>query len=298
MGNSYPCAKWPTSAPYDAISYTFKSSPMNPNKALWEKGDFTRVAQSMRRSGESVVNRLGITKGIKILDLGCGDGTTALPEAMLGADVLGVDIASNLVEAGKKRARDAALPNCKFQLGDASDLHDLKDNSFDLVVSMFGAMFAPKPFEVAKEMVRVTRSGGRIMMGNWIPNDPTLVARILKISSAYSPPPPEGFISPMTWGIESNVIERFSGAGIPSEIITFARETYTFESQESPSKFLDAFRRFYGPTMNAFEAAERGGRANDLQGELEELFNSQNISSDRDTTTIPATYLSVTVQVR
>jgi ubiquinone/menaquinone biosynthesis C-methylase UbiE len=271
---------------------------MNPNKALWEKGDFTRVAQSMRRSGESVVNRLGITKGIKILDLGCGDGTTALPEAMLGADVLGVDIASNLVEAGKKRARDAALPNCKFQLGDASDLHDLKDNSFDLVVSMFGAMFAPKPFEVAKEMVRVTRSGGRIMMGNWIPNDPTLVARILKISSAYSPPPPEGFISPMTWGIESNVIERFSGAGIPSEIITFARETYTFESQESPSKFLDAFRRFYGPTMNAFEAAERGGRANDLQGELEELFNSQNISSDRDTTTIPATYLSVTVQVR
>jgi SAM-dependent methyltransferase len=270
---------------------------MNPNKALWEKGDFTRVAQSMRKSGELVVNRLGITKGLKILDLGCGDGTTALPEAKLGAEVLGVDIAGNLVEAGKKRASDAGLPNCKFQQGDASDLHELKDKSFDLVVSMFGAMFAPKPFDVAKEMVRVCRSGGRIVMGNWIPNDPTLVARILKISSAYSAPPPEGFISPMTWGIESHVIERFAGAGIPSEGITFARETYTFESPESPSKFLDAFRRFYGPTMNAFEAAERSGRAKDLQAELEELFNSQNIGSGKDVTTIPATYLSVTVHV-
>jgi SAM-dependent methyltransferase len=270
---------------------------MNPNKALWEKGDFTRVAQSMRKSGELVVNRLGIKKGLKILDLGCGDGTTALPEAMLGAEVLGVDIAGNLVEAGKKRASEAGLPNCKFQQGDAGNLHELKDKSFDLVVSMFGAMFAPKPFDVAKEMVRVSRSGGRIVMGNWIPNDPTLVARILKISSVYSPPPPEGFISPMTWGIESNVIERFSGAGIPSESVAFARETYTFEFPGPPSKFLDAFRKFYGPTMNAFEAAERGGRAKDLQGELEELFNSQNISTDRNTTTIPATYLSVTVQV-
>jgi SAM-dependent methyltransferase len=270
---------------------------MNPNQALWEKGDFSRVAQSMRRSGELVVNGLGITKGMRILDLGCGDGTTALPEAMLGAEVLGVDIAGNLVEAAKKRASEAGLTNCQFQQGDASNLHELKDKSFDLVVSMFGAMFAPKPFDVAKEMVRVSRSGGRIVMGNWIPNDPTLVAQILKISSAYSPPPPEGFISPMTWGIESNVIERFSGAGIPIASVTFARETYTFEFPGRPSEFLDAFRRFYGPTMNAFEAAERSGRANDLQNELETLFNSQNTSSGKDKTTIPATYLRVTVQV-
>jgi SAM-dependent methyltransferase len=270
---------------------------MNPNQALWEKGDFARVAQSMRKSGELVVSRLGITQGLKVLDLGCGDGTTALPAARLGAEVLGVDIASNLVEAGQRRASEADLPNCKFQQGDASNLHALKDKAFDLVVSMFGAMFAPKPFETAKEMVRVSRSGGRIVMGNWIPNDPTLVARILKISSAYAPPPPEGFISPMTWGIESHVIERFSGAGIPSKRITFARETYTFEFPESPSKFVDAFRRFYGPTMNAFEAAERAGLAKDLQGELEELFDSQNTSPVNDTTTIPATYLSVTVQV-
>ena len=194
---------------------------MNPNKALWEKGDFTRLAVSMRRSGESLVNGLGITKGLKVLDLGCGDGTTALPEAMLGADVLGVDIASNLVAAGNKRAHDAGLTNCKFQLGDACDLQELTDNSFDMVVSMFGAMFAPRPFDVAKEMARVCRSGGRIVIGNWIPNDPTLVAQVLKISPAYSPPPPEGFISPMTWGVESNVIERFSGAGISREDISF-----------------------------------------------------------------------------
>jgi ubiquinone/menaquinone biosynthesis C-methylase UbiE len=270
---------------------------MNPNKALWEKGDFTRIAQSMRKSGESTIASLGITKGLKVLDLGCGDGTTALPAAALGAEVLGVDIASNLVEAGAKRATEAGLPNCRFRQGDATDLQELKDKSFDLVVSMFGAMFAPKPFEVAKEMVRVSRSGGRIVMGNWIPNDPTLVAQILKISSAYSSPPPEGFISPMTWGIESNVIERFSSAGIPKENITFAKRTYTFESAGAPSEFLSSFRRFYGPTMNAFDAAERSGRAGELQSELEALFNRQNASSVQGATSIPATYLSVTVRV-
>jgi SAM-dependent methyltransferase len=268
---------------------------MNPNKALWEKGDFTRIAQSMRESGETLVKGLGITKGLKVLDLGCGDGTTALPEARLGADVLGVDIATNLVEAGNKRAKEEGLTNCKFQEGDASNLHELKDRSFDLVVSIFGAMFAPKPFDVAKEMVRVTRPGGRIVMGNWIPNDPTLVAQILKISSAYSPPPPEGFVSPMTWGIEKDVIERFAGAGIPKEKISFVRDTYTFNYPGPPSELVDAFRKYYGPTMNAFEAAEKNGRAGDLQKELDVLFNSQNKSPSKDATSIPATFLRITV---
>lgn len=215
---------------------------VNPNKALWEKGDFTRIAESMRESGEALVGGLGITKGLRILDLGCGDGTTALPAARLGADVLGVDIASNLVEAGNKRAKEQGLANCKFQEGDASNLHALKDHSFDLVVSIFGAMFAPKPFDVAKEMVRVTRPGGRIVMGNWIPNDPTLVAQILKISASYAPPPPEGFVSPMMWGVESNVVERFAAAGVANEAISFARDTYTFnfparqQSSSTPSE--------------------------------------------------------------
>ena len=268
---------------------------MNPNQALWEKGDFTRIAASMRGSGEALVKGIGITTGLKVLDLGCGDGTTALPAARLGADVLGVDIARNLVEAGNKRAQEHGLTNCKFQEGDASDLNELQDHTFDHVVSIFGAMFAPKPSDVAREMVRVTRPGGRITMGNWIPNDPTLVAQILKISSAYSPPPPEGFISPMTWGIEDNVIERFAGAGVAREKISFVRDTFTFDFAGVPAEFVAAFRDYYGPTMNAFEAAEKNGRAADLQKELEALFTSQNQSPSKDATTIPATFLRVTV---
>src|SRR5947199_5500668 len=247
---------------------------MNPNKALWEKGDFTRIAATMRESGEALVRGLGITKGLRVLDLGCGDGTTALPAAKLGADVLGVDIACNLVEAGNKRAAENGLTDCRFQEGDASNLEQLLDKSFDLVVSIFGAMFAPKPFEVAKEMVRVTRPGGRIVMGNWIPNDPTLVAQILKISSNYTPPPPDGFVSPMTWGIESNVIERFGAAGIPKEKVSFLRDTYTFNFPHPPSELVSQFRKYYGPTMNAFEAAEKNGRGDELQKELESLFNA------------------------
>ncbi len=267
----------------------------NPNQALWEKGDFTRVAASMRESGEALVMAIGITKGLKVLDLGCGDGTTALPAAKLGADVLGVDIARNLVEAGNKRAVEQGLTNLKFQEGDACDLHELKDQSFDLVVSIFGAMFAPKSFDVAKEMVRVTRPGGRIVMGNWIPNDPTLVAQILKISSAYSPPPPEGFVSPMTWGVESNVIERFGAAGIAQEKISCDRDTYTFNFPGAPSDLVAVFRTYYGPTMNAFGAAEKNGKEAGLQRELEALFQEQNKSPNKDATSIPATFLRVTV---
>ena len=271
------------------------NTPANPNKALWEKGDFTQIADTMRESGEALVQKLGIEKGMKVLDLGCGDGTTALPEAKLGAEVQGIDIARNLVEAGNKRAQEHRLTNLKFQEGDASNLEQVPDKSFDLVVSIFGAMFAPKPFDVAKEMVRITRPGGRIVMGNWIPNDPTLVAQILKISSNYTPPPPEGFVSPVTWGVESNVVERLMAAGIPKEKISFERDTFTFNFSGTPSQFVDVFRKYYGPTMNAFEAAEKQGKAAELQKQLEELFNSQNKSQEG--TSIPATFLGVTVAV-
>jgi ubiquinone/menaquinone biosynthesis C-methylase UbiE len=270
---------------------------MNPNKALWEKGDFTRLARTMRQSGSALVESIGVKPGLKVLDLGCGDGTTAIPAAQSGAEVLGVDIASNLVAAGNRRAQELALANVRFQEGDASDLNGLPDRSFDLVVSIFGAMFAPKPFEVAKEMVRVTRPGGRIVMGNWIPSDPTLVAQILKISSAYSPPPPEGFVSPMTWGVESNVRERFAAAGIAPEAVSFARETFVFDFDGTPSQFVGEFRDYYGPTMNAFDAAGKNGRADALQAELEALFKSQNRSGRDDRTTIPATFLRVTAAV-
>jgi SAM-dependent methyltransferase len=273
------------------------NNPVNPNKALWEKGDFTRIAATMRESGESFVHRIGIGPGMKVLDLGCGDGTTAVPAAKLGAEVLGVDIAANLVAAGNRRAQELALSNCRFQEGDAANLRDLRDQSFDVVMSIFGAMFAPRPHDVAKEKVRVTKRGGQIIMGNWIPNDPTLVAQILRISSAYTPPPPEGFVSPMTWGVESHVVERFGAAGIPKEKITFARDTFTFNTPRPPAALVDDFRRYYGPTMNAFDAAEKNGKAGELQKELEALFEQQNQSPNKSATSISATFLRVTVEV-
>ncbi len=273
----------------------FTGIAVNPNRALWEKGDFTRIAATMRKSGEELVATMGITSGMKILDLGCGDGTTAIPAARLGADVTGVDIATNLVKAGNRRAQNEELPNCIFKEGNATDLAELEDESFDLVVSIFGAMFAPKPFDVAKEMVRVTRKGGRIIMGNWIPGDPTLVAQILKISAAYTPAPPEGFVSPVLWGIEDHVTERFVKAGIAKENIAFAKEQFTFNANYSSSTFVQIFRDYYGPTMNAFEAAEKNGKAAQLQDELEVLFNNQNKNGAADVTSIPATFLRVTV---
>lgn len=276
-------------------SATIQQTTLNPNKALWEKGDFTRIAETMRESGTALVEKAGIHKGLDVLDLGCGDGTTAIPAARLGANVLGVDIARNLVEAADKRAKEESLSNCSFKEGDATNLHDLKDESFDVVISIFGAMFAPKPFDVAKEMVRVCRRHGKIIMGNWIPGDPTLVAQILKISSAYTPPPPEGFISPMLWGVETNVIERFGQAGIPPENISCEKDTYTFHAPFPPVEFVERFRNFYGPTMNAFDAAEKNGKASELQQELEELFTKENRSDDPNKTSIPATFLRVTV---
>jgi SAM-dependent methyltransferase len=267
---------------------------MNPNKALWEKGDFTRIAETMRESGEALVASLGIRKGQKVLDLGCGDGTTALPAARAGADVLGVDIASNLVAAGNARAAAAGLANLRFEEGDASDLAGLADESFDLVVSLFGAMFAPRPLDVAREMVRVTRPGGRIVMGNWIPGDPTLVAQILKISAAYTPPPPEGFVSPVAWGVEETVRERFAAAGVAPGDIRCDRATWVFRHDGPPAEFLEIFRAYYGPTMNAFDAASKDGREGELQARLADLFEAQN-QAGPGRTDIPATYLKVTV---
>ena len=267
---------------------------MNPNKALWEKGDFARIAAAMRESGDELVESLGVKPGMDVLDLGCGDGTTAVPSAQRGGKVLGVDIAANLVAAGNARAAAAGLDKLRFQEGDASDLRELADESFDLVVSIFGAMFAPRPFDVAKEMVRVARSGGRIVMGNWIPGDPTLIAQVLKTSAAYTPPPPEGFISPLTWGVEDSVKERFGAAGVPTENIVCERSTYVFRCPTPPRELLQTFKHYYGPTMNAFEAASRDGRADQLEAELTQLFEQHN-SAGTDRTEIPATFLKVTV---
>lgn len=273
-------------------------SVTNPNKALWEKGDFTQVAGFMRESGEAVSNSLGITPSLRVLDLGCGDGTTAVPIARLGADVTGIDIARNLVDAGNKRAAEMGLKDLKFQEGDATNLQGVGDHSFDLSISVFGAMFAPKPFDVAKEMVRVTKPGGRIVMGNWIPNDPTsFVSQLLKISASFMPPPPEGFISPMTWGVDTHIIERFGQAGVPKEKISMEKDIFSFISADkSPAQFIEVMERFYGPTMNAVDAAQKSGKLEELHSQLLDLAKSQNKTTNGGTS-IPATFLRVTVSL-
>ena len=269
-------------------------TPVNANKALWEKGDFTRIAAFMRHSGEAVVESLKTKPGVRALDLGCGDGTTAVPLARAGADVTGIDIASNLVEAGSKRAAQMGLTHLRFREGDACNLYGVCDGAFDLTLSVFGAMFAPKPFDVAKEMVRVTKPGGRIVMGNWIPNDPTFVSQLLKICTAYMPPPPEGFISPMLWGVESHIVERFAEAGVPKGSVAMERDTYYFTSPDkSPAEVITIFESFYGPTMNAVEAARKNGKEHELHHQLLELADSQNKSTGAGTL-IPATFMRVT----
>ena len=276
---------------------TPKEVSNNPNQAMWEKGDFTAIAAFMRQSGEVVVESLGIAPPMSVLDLGCGDGTTAIPLAQAGVNVTGIDIARNLVEAGNKRAAAAGLNRLKFKHGDACNLDGVEDDSFDLTISIFGAMFAPKPFDVAKEMARVTKQGGRIVMGNWIPNDPTFVSQLLKISSAFTPPPPEGFISPMTWGMESHIIERFGQAGVPAEKISMVKDTYYFASPDkNPAQFIELFENYYGPTMNAVAAAQKNGKAQELHEQLVDLANSHNKTKDAGTF-IPATFMRVTVSL-
>ncbi len=270
---------------------------MNQNKALWEKGDFTEIAAFMRQSGEAVAASLGVKPPLRVLDLGCGDGTTAVPLARMRADVVGIDIARNLVDAGNKRASELGLSRLKFHEGDACDLQGVADHSFDLTLSVFGAMFAPKPLAVAKEMVRVTKRGGRIVMGNWIPNDPTsFVSQLLKISSSFTPPPPEGFISPMLWGVESHLVERFGQAGVPRAKISMVKDTYSFITSREPAHLIEVFERSYGPTMNAFEAAQKNGKERDLHRQLLELAEAQNKATD-GSTSIPATFMRVTVSL-
>ena len=199
--------------------------------------------------------------------------------------------------AGNARAKAQGLTNCTFREGDASNLHDLADRSFDLVVSIFGAMFAPRPFDVAKEMVRVTRPGGRIVMGNWIPNDPTLVAQILKISSSYSPPPPEGFVSPMTWGIEGNVIERFAAAGAPArEDLVLQRHVYLQVSRR-PSAFVADFRELLRAHDECVRRRRTGRQIRGSPAGARDPLRAREQERAKDATSIPATFLKVTVAV-
>ncbi len=270
----------------------------NANQELWEKGDFTQIAAFMRPAGQAFVESLGLVPPLRVLDLGCGDGTTALPLAQMGAEVVGIDISRPLVKAARARAEAAGLTSISFEEGDATNLEGVGDGSFDFVLSMFGAMFAPKPLDVAREMVRVVRKGGQIVMANWIPNDPeSFVSQVLKVSAAYTPPPPEGFVSPMLWGVESNIRERFAQAGVPTDRIQVKKDVFVFGSAEAtPAAFIDIFKDFYGPTMNAFAAASKAGKADEMYGKLRALAEEQNLAED-GTLRMSATYARVTVEV-
>jgi SAM-dependent methyltransferase len=250
----------------------------------------------MRQSGEAIVESLGVTPEHRVLDLGSGDGTTAVPLARLGADVTGIDIAPQMVAAGNRRAAQAGLTRLRFQDGDACDLEGVANCTFDISISIFGAMFGPRPFDVAREMVRVTKPGGRVVMGNWIPNDPTFVSQLLKVSSAFTPPPPEGFISPMLWGVESHIVERFGKAGIPEGRIQMSPDTYYFAHPEkTPEQFIELFEAYYAPTMKAVEAARGDGHELELHAQLVDLAKAHNKSEAG--TLIPATFMRVTVTV-
>ena len=267
---------------------------VSANKAAWEEADFTEIAAYMRQSGEAMVHSLGVTAPMRVLDLGCGDGTTAVPLARLGAEVVGIDIASNLVDAGKRRAEEAGLDRLRFQEGDACNLEGVEDDAFDLTLSMFGAIFAPNPFDVAKEMVRVTKPGGRIVMGNWIPNDPAFVVQMRAIKESLLPPSPGNSVGPMAWGMEAHIIERFGEAGIPAEQISMVRDTYCFSSSDhGPEGLVEAFTQFYKPT---FDAAQLSGQLDAFQHKLLDLARSQNQSTD-GSTLIPSTFLRVTVNL-
>ena len=266
----------------------------NPNKALWEKGDFTRIAESMRESGEALVAGLGITKGLKVLDLGCGDGTTALPAASW-ARTSWASTSRATSSRPATGARAEGLTNCRFQEGDATNLQRPR-----------GRQLRPRGQHLRRDVrAQAVRRGqgdgarhpARAAGSSWetgFPNDPTLVAQILKISSAYSPPPPEGFISPMTWGIESNVIERFGGRrGRGGEDLVLARDVHLQLPSRRPVR-----GRLQGLLRAHDERLRRGGkngRGAELQKELEALFDARTRAAT-DATSIPATFLRVTVQ--
>jgi ubiquinone/menaquinone biosynthesis C-methylase UbiE len=267
---------------------------MSFNKAAWEAADFTTIAAFMRQSGEEVVQSLDVNPSMHILDLGCGDGTTALPLAQQGAVVMGIDISGSLIAAGKRRAAEAGLHRLQFHEGDASNLEGVCDNSFDLTLSMFGAIFAPRPFDVAREMVRVTRPGGRIVMSCWIPGDPSFVTQLRILAASMLPPPPAGAIDLLEWGVEANIVARFGMARVPSENISIERGVYWFTSPDkSLEEFVETFTRFYEST---FEAAQMGDKLNEFHHQLLELAKTRNQSTD-GSTHIPADYLRVTVSI-
>ena len=252
-------------------------------RTTWMAGDFGKIAESIESHARDLIQRLHVTPGTRVLDVACGTGNVAIPAAEAGADVTGVDLASNLLEQARKRAEHEGV-QATFDEGDAEDL-PYDDASFDLVVSMYGAMFAPRPERAAAEMVRVTRPGGRIAMTNWVPT--SFIAEFAKATAKHVPPP-EGVPSPLLWGDEATVRERFAdgidGLELTRVVVPLA---YPFAVEET----VEHYRTYYGPTQRAFDALDEEGQAA-LKRDLERVWDEHN-QADDGSTYVESEYLQV-----
>ena len=252
-------------------------------KSTWEAGDFGIIAKSIEQGAVELVDRIGLSPGTKVLDVACGTGNTALPEARAGAEVTGIDIAENLIEQAKANASREGL-TAKFEVGDAEDL-PYEDGSFDVVVSMFGAMFAPRPDVTASELKRVCKSGGKIVMGNWTPHG--FAGQMFKIGGKHVPPPP-GIAPPVLWGDEETMRQRFA-YGISS--LEMKRIPIMFHFDMPPADVVEHFRKYFGPTNVAFSKLDEAGQSA-LRQELVDLWTAANRAND-GTTDVESEYLEV-----
>lgn len=251
-------------------------------KSTWMAGDFGQIANFTARAAEDFVERLGILPDAKVLDVACGTGNTAIPAARTGASVTGVDIASNLLEQARKRAASVQLA-IRFEEGDAEEL-PYDDHSFDLVLTMFGAMFAPRPERVAAELLRVCKPGGLIAMANWTPQG--FVGKSFQVTSKMVPPPPVP--PPVLWGDETVVRQRL-GDGVKS--MACARQNARFAYPFTPKEVVEFFRRYFGPTQATFSKLDPAGQAA-MAAQLESLWMEHNTAKD-GTTVVDAEYLEV-----
>jgi SAM-dependent methyltransferase len=252
-------------------------------RATWTAGNFDRIAQFTAPGAEQFIQRLGIRAGERVLDVACGSGNLALPAARAGAAVTGVDIAPDLVARARQRALAEEL-TIRFDEGDAEAL-PYPDGHFDTVVTMFGAMFAPRPERAAAELIRVSRPGGRLAMANWTPDG--CISRMFKTTAAYLPPPTDA-PSPLLWGDPRRIAERLGGK-VHSLKVT--PRVLTFDYPYSPAGVVELFQAYYGPTVRAFEALEPEPRAA-LRCDLERLWREANQATDGGTR-IDAEYVEV-----
>ncbi len=252
-------------------------------RSTWMAGDFGQIARYSAPHAEEFVQRLPIASGMRVLDVACGTGNLAIPAAKKGADVTGIDIAPNLIEQARKRA-DGEGVRASFEEGDAEQL-PYGDGEFDLVMSMFGAMFAPRPDRVAAELVRVCRKGGSIAMANWTPD--SLAGKMFALSARYLPPP-DGVPPPVLWGDEATVRQRF---GTTVSSCTTERRPFAMKFPFPPKETVQFFREYFGPTRVAFSKLDQTAQTAYAQ-DLEKLWNEGNETKD-GTTFVQTDYLEV-----